>query len=1729
MTPRSLAHQLVLNASVKRTPGRPARKYKDQSPGTPTKVSKRQLSQDVSLGRGKPLEKRDNIKDLFTAQDTCDVLDAFEDFPFHGSEAHQLEQKQLKKQQAIDNDYIDNGGDILEQFQDFEFTFDRLDMEADVEEEKEQDRLLEKAKDEEQEEQGVATGACYANNTANQGYVTSMSTLSHPPSTQKVNYTSIREQALRNRAIIEIESTQIPISIQEQQPSTFNTVRTKASLGPGITAVKNFCVLSANDIGQDERYEEIEVAFHLIPKAFDMMTQDYLLRSQRVSDHIKVEWLDPPGLHPSDIRGRHAVFHVSDEAFAKGPDKLVWRSRFNCSGSCQQVQALPTSLPAPQRPKRNLRKRQRKEERSEGHEGSEESEARNRNEGIEGDEWAEEDQGSLQGKEDPVETKRTTIRKRKCPLCVEVRMTPRSIRRGYCTIIQPLPSYHGDPKPLSLLRISYHMRNILHDAATLVGTTESRLKLRWFTSISKLHPYATWLSDNCPHRMPKESDFATAIRTALRQDRLDTLPLAAIQVLHSANPSTFLSCEIPHDLVLGGTEEFPTNATFQCVISPKHALQTAIRHAHERGLAMDSSWRNKNAIRCPVTFLTTVNEHNHMVPMAEAKALVNGTSEVISEFEDKEIVLSNAILITEDGFWPLMVMIDCDAAERNAAQTVFPGTPVGREKTSRFLSALRKCQRCDVEEEWEEVYEEFEADVLELLDGDEEHWETIRTWLNTQWFSESWRKCIMDYGLPREHTRDGPLSTNNFVEAAFRTFDRVFLQARANKRIDKLLAVIVNIYFPMYLYSPPTSGRCDPDITQEIQKGLEIWQLGQLKHCDSEEIPSSLEPLKETFTIESGLRKRNAHYCGIKKSSDREYCSCGWFQSRGKRCRGLWALHCLTTCGELEAYEGQTAAYATALRMGPREGVGNKGTTSAQVDQEELRKWWGHDPTELADQQWDTTSRPSGCLLVSIDSKDLDAETPANEQEINPPIGRRHKAMRSESEEGCETPKKSESQPTQPNKGGRPASNKPLHPHRSQKKNKSNIQFRTEQLPFHERPVGAKNYNQTCSAISLFHIILRIPSFSAAFNAIKAELRVEVSRLVVMLENFFDCINVTRRIVDIPQMLQILRDESLVDQFEQHDPVELFLYIANKIRDNVTNDPVEATYVFDVDWQYVFAPCGHRLPVAKGDSTHERSMTIVPIHPSAVLGSSSHQTSVVDLIQRSLTRTCTSRHCLDCGRVCVTRSKAQMTLDTNSKTSIFIINVVWNLGPQSNVNSVTPFVLSPTLSASQISAFPSTTPGNSNIHFSLKGVLCRKGAIVTADSGHYVSLIQENGVWWELDDDRTSRLDLLSSAFQQTRFPVMLFYQRQSSGVTTPHPPRIEKINTASSHKPPELPLKLLSCCRLAGDTQEIWERMNKVPWRTQQSAKPVISAKPYCEVVRLSPETISSMSKELSQAKPKQASVNGKTKVDSQAKLSLFGDESAISSVVLSQTLGSEQAWYSNFMIYDILQLLSKLKLQKRSKGIMKDDVNLYQMFTFLHLDPGKEWTGQRTGGIPWSCLGRTGEWRKRVLVGVVSLAPDTHFGAMVIFGPQKLVLMFDGAGGAYNSPAFTKQWPVLLDERLSWEVQNGLATVQEVSGWEVLQALGWAVQVDSHSCGPLAAAAAGLLLQGIPPTAAVLGLNSPQLTQAESINLRTCILQVILAAASQDAVNQDLISIKIWKELSPHLPSLQELLDRL
>lgn len=178
------------------------------------------------------------------------------------------------------------------------------------------------------------------------------------------------------------------------------------------------------------------------------------------------------------------------------------------------------------------------------------------------------------------------------------------------------------------------------------------------------------------------------------------------------------------------------------------------------------------------------------------------------EIDDLLLICQDVI---EDGWVPAFGVIDGCDAERRAMEEEFdqPGSPFpvracqfhviqavrskaravfsfpGAERdeaVSAFLDAFRETQRCGTAANWPSTYDRLLDVTRELARGQEAKVTSMKAYLDREWFSDRWRPKVVDYGLPDGCSRTGPLSTNNFAEAAFRNFKRCFLHHRANKR-----------------------------------------------------------------------------------------------------------------------------------------------------------------------------------------------------------------------------------------------------------------------------------------------------------------------------------------------------------------------------------------------------------------------------------------------------------------------------------------------------------------------------------------------------------------------------------------------------------------------------------------------------------------------------------------------------------------------------------------------------------------------------------------------------------------------------------------------------------------------------------------------------------------------------------------------------------------------------------
>ncbi|KIJ29154.1 hypothetical protein M422DRAFT_269491 [Sphaerobolus stellatus SS14] len=100
----------------------------------------------------------------------------------------------------------------------------------------------------------------------------------------------------------------------------------------------------------------------------------------------------------------------------------------------------------------------------------------------------------------------------------------------------------------------------------------------------------------------------------------------------------------------------------------------------------------------------------------------------------------------------------------------------------------------------------------------------LQIYFEKNWFSQTWLVHITDINLPPGQTKDGTYTTNNWSEAAFLTFNKVFLNLLTTcLRIDRLAAIILGECFPFYEFWPSAEARIPRRIEDMYFRAYQLW------------------------------------------------------------------------------------------------------------------------------------------------------------------------------------------------------------------------------------------------------------------------------------------------------------------------------------------------------------------------------------------------------------------------------------------------------------------------------------------------------------------------------------------------------------------------------------------------------------------------------------------------------------------------------------------------------------------------------------------------------------------------------------------------------------------------------------------------------------------------------------------------------------------------------------------
>ncbi|KAJ9097881.1 hypothetical protein QFC20_006104 [Naganishia adeliensis] len=189
----------------------------------------------------------------------------------------------------------------------------------------------------------------------------------------------------------------------------------------------------------------------------------------------------------------------------------------------------------------------------------------------------------------------------------------------------------------------------------------------------------------------------------------------------------------------------------------------------------------------------------------------------------------------------------------------------------------------------------------------------IVTYFRRNWFCDEWRDLWTDAGLPEGASRDAFLNTNNWIEAGFRVFKVVFLGNRHNKRIDRLIAVLINDYYPYYALWPPEAARPSTDLLNVTEWGYNLWKIGKFR-CEFQDDGRQVWSITRVQAADPGaldeldssddrdVTKQSVTVVQIEPDGRRK-CACRRFASTGKYCHHLWAMSWLQSCGPMVPYQ----------------------------------------------------------------------------------------------------------------------------------------------------------------------------------------------------------------------------------------------------------------------------------------------------------------------------------------------------------------------------------------------------------------------------------------------------------------------------------------------------------------------------------------------------------------------------------------------------------------------------------------------------------------------------------------------------------------------------------------------------------------------------------------------------------------------------------------------------------
>ncbi|KAJ7109222.1 hypothetical protein C8R44DRAFT_884294 [Mycena epipterygia] len=348
-----------------------------------------------------------------------------------------------------------------------------------------------------------------------------------------------------------------------------------------------------------------------------------------------------------------------------------------------------------------------------------------------------------------------------------------------------------DPSP--------YIRQCTLEMSRTLGLSPSNIKRRLLKLFVEDETHITPL-----YRRYTATQVNNVVNNARRKERLLSDPLLSIGVFAEQNPDKIFGYSPPN-------YETDPPREFRTGIRHPYGTQVMLLWAWLYGVGHDATYRHMNENRAPLTVMITLDPQGRMVPgFAYLSGDTTTETQIMFLRETKKLVEKMA----EDlvNVFPLVCIRVC---QFHVMQAILrwqrDHAPAGERQTRpaldnkrkhQLLYAVREIQRCRDPARWQEYLDQFRRHLDIIAQGSRTSSQTLWDYFEANWFCDEWREHWTDMGLPIGQNRDGMLSTNNWTERAFKTFNQVFLGNRNNKSeissIFRLVLILANEWFEYY-------------------------------------------------------------------------------------------------------------------------------------------------------------------------------------------------------------------------------------------------------------------------------------------------------------------------------------------------------------------------------------------------------------------------------------------------------------------------------------------------------------------------------------------------------------------------------------------------------------------------------------------------------------------------------------------------------------------------------------------------------------------------------------------------------------------------------------------------------------------------------------------------------------------------------------------------------------------